>query len=827
MALLTLGVSGAWADSNFDERPNFVSLTFDRSESNVTVNVKDYNGSNIPGVTATLESTSFTAYMTGLATALSRTSNTVLAPTGTTNGYANAQNSYITYTFKIEGLSGFSYNYAALDVYAMNAIGNAQSNAGNTSRKWTFNVATGSTAAGATSFVNQADNDICTVSDSDGGLYHKLWAMGGSTKEATDVLYVVVTLTKTDTQGCYAGLGKVQLYNAVDVTYNVVDGSGTTLASATVNNVTDGTTPAVPSAISNAYCDYGSFYSNASLTGDAVTEITGATTLYVGFSTNGSCPVTFSTAESPVYYYLKIRDSYMFAETAEATYPSISADQLSTKGGAWAFIGNPYSFRMINKLVGTSKCLNRNTAVNSADANGTIFSTTSTTNWRMDSHYLGNGFRIYDPSTTTPAHIYTDNIKLIWLSWAGTSSDPDGGGRFVATAYTDDFTSQVTAHIKPYFDKYASDGEVYFGITRSTYDTYNSTYTSRLTSCTEDEYDDLYSNVMSGIKYPVTGYYRLKNRDTSNYLSYQNSPTSLSTTIAASVVYLASSSNGVFSILLQGDKYLQMPAGSTVAATTSSTPMAFTASIVEPGIVSLLGPDPSNGFQNFGVSGSSIVGQSGSATTAQWTVEDATTFTGTLTDANDNTGEGHSYASLCVPFAISGLSGASAYAPTLSGNMLNLGTSASTVAAGTPVILVGASDEGSYTATINTASAPVTAVATTNALSGTFTGTSLDCTAATGTTYVLGFDEDNDDRIGFYHVNNEAFALSANRAYLVPGGGESSVKGFAINFDTATGIGEVVNGKTVNVQCYDLSGRRVSQPTRGLYIVGGKKVAVK
>ena len=44
-----------------------------------------------------------------------------------------------------------------------------------------------------------------------------------------------------------------------------------------------------------------------------------------------------------------------------------------------------------------------------------------------------------------------------------------------------------------------------------------------------------------------------------------------------------------------------------------------------------------------------------------------------------------------------------------------------------------------------------------------------------------------------------------------------------------TGISEIVNSKlsTVNSQLYDLQGRRVKNPQRGLYIVGGRKVIVK
>lgn len=611
----------------------------------------------------------------------------------------------------------------------------------------------------------------------------------------------------------------------VSVTYNVVDASGNVVASTTGAAIV-GTAPSLPSDITNDYCTYGSFYGNSSCTGDAVTEITSETALYTQLSVSSSCPITFSTAESPVYYYLKLRDMYLYAEDADATYPSIQSNVKSTKEGAWAFIGNPYSFKIINKIV-TGKYLARNTDVVSGAANGTTFSTTGT-DWQMAPHYKGNGFRIYEPLASSLAHIYSNNTSVMWLSWAGTSGDDNRGGEFVPTPYSDDFTKQVAANIKPYFDKYTNDGEVYFGITSATKNSYYEAYTSALTSCTESEYETLYNNIKAGIKYPSTGYYRLKNKSAETYLGYTTSLTgTLSATSAASVAYIESSSDGVFSILLQGKQFVQMPSGHDVEAGTSSSAMSFTATIAEPGIITLLGPNPSNAFQCFGVSGNEIVGLGASDQAAMWSFEDATTFIGTLTDATDNTGEGHSYATLCVPFAIISLSGASAYTPTLSGNSLDMGEGASSVVAGTPVMLVGATNAGTYIATINTASAPASAVASAT-LSGTFTGTSLDCTAATGTTYVLGFDAENDNRIGFYHVNNTAFALNANRAYLNKESDASGVKGYVVSFDDdATSIKDLNDLKDSRQTIYNLAGQRISKAQKGVNIVNGKKIAIK
>ena len=158
-----------------------INLTFDKPGSatnNINVNVKDGSGNTVPGVTATLVSTSCTEFKTGSATALSRTTNSVLAPNA---GYANAQGSTITYTFKIEGLStAFSYNSASLDVYALTGGGAAQGNSGNTVREWSFDVSTGATEGGVSTFVSSTDNDICTVPNADGDLYHKVWELNGT-----------------------------------------------------------------------------------------------------------------------------------------------------------------------------------------------------------------------------------------------------------------------------------------------------------------------------------------------------------------------------------------------------------------------------------------------------------------------------------------------------------------------------------------------------------------------------------------------------------------------------------------------------------------------
>lgn len=87
----------------------------------------------------------------------------------------------------------------------------------------------------------------------------------------------------------------------------------------------------------------------------------------------------------------------------------------------------------------------------------------------------------------------------------------------------------------------------------------------------------------------------------------------------------------------------------------------------------------------------------------------------------------------------------------------------------------------------------------------------------------------NGSQIGFWWGadNGEAFALGANKAYLaVPtGAGAPSL----LWFDNGSTDIDEVRGQTEEVrgEYYNLSGQRVANPTKGLYIVNGRKVVIK
>lgn len=77
--------------------------------------------------------------------------------------------------------------------------------------------------------------------------------------------------------------------------------------------------------------------------------------------------------------------------------------------------------------------------------------------------------------------------------------------------------------------------------------------------------------------------------------------------------------------------------------------------------------------------------------------------------------------------------------------------------------------------------------------------------------------------VGFYKANGQTVA--SNRAYLQTTTNQARI---ALDiFDDVTGINAVQGSEFKVNGYYDLQGHKVTQPTRGLYIVNGKKVIIK
>jgi hypothetical protein len=126
----------------------------------------------------------------------------------------------------------------------------------------------------------------------------------------------------------------------------------------------------------------------------------------------------------------------------------------------------------------------------------------------------------------------------------------------------------------------------------------------------------------------------------------------------------------------------------------------------------------------------------------------------------------------------------------------------------------------------NTTTGSITMTKTETAPNVDYSGSSLTGTMTSimnpGNAYVLNYKAAKG--AGFYKLSASG-TIGANKAYLVSGAGAPEFFGFDGN---TTGIdATLVNSEKVNSVVYDLQGRRVAQPTKGLYIVNGKKVVIK
>ena len=143
--------------------------------------------------------------------------------------------------------------------------------------------------------------------------------------------------------------------------------------------------------------------------------------------------------------------------------------------------------------------------------------------------------------------------------------------------------------------------------------------------------------------------------------------------------------------------------------------------------------------------------------------------------------------------------------------VLTLNKIEGTLPANTGVILKKTGEES----TVN-----FTVLGTTNPGESDLIGTVAAKAAVDGGALVLGKDSE-----GNWGIYNYTGALGGFKAYMEKP--SNDVKGFAFNFGDADAIEEIVNGQSSNGKWYNLAGQRVEKATRGLYIVGGKKVVVK
>lgn len=183
------------------------------------------------------------------------------------------------------------------------------------------------------------------------------------------------------------------------------------------------------------------------------------------------------------------------------------------------------------------------------------------------------------------------------------------------------------------------------------------------------------------------------------------------------------------------------------------------------------------------------------------------------------------YATLYAPVALTVPEGVTAYAATAGEDESTLNLTAieagSTIPANTGVIL--------YAEETDTKNFTIATDAAETSVSSLLTGTTMTKTLASITdagkkVYTLQPDPDTNEGVGLYRYNGEN--VTGFRARLERDA-DSSAKGFRLIFGTATGIqGTEAEPATGELRIYDLTGRRLTRPVKGLNIINGKKVLI-
>lgn len=569
-----------------------------------------------------------------------------------------------------------------------------------------------------------------------------------------------------------------------------------------------GSAPVIPEAIKNPY---------VTLTTDKTTV--SATDEEVNFTASYNAPFQFSAdAEHATWYYLQLRPasnkSYLSANTEDKMMGQ--ADKFNTAEFKWAFVGNPYAVKVINKANGDTAALAYEGAVKVARPGSPIKVVAGSSMAWVLCKNGDNGFTL---RSTENASCYLHNrvddgiTTLSASEWGGVASDEGSTFKVTEAPLEDDYNTQLIADFSSWFDvETAPTLNTYFTLSTSDYNTLKAQYTTLKATCTREEYEDFVENFYHAVKYPETGYYFLKNTVGGQYGYLYGDGTQFIGNAAkpavSSVVYLEeleSEGYHFYAIKVQG-KYVGAATNSTIVVP-SKNPTYFYVDIKKPGVIAL-SANPDDAFSYLHVAntrGYAVVGWEAPAPASQWTVEDATHFEVSLNAVN-----GKSYATFCAPF---GVTVADTKANTLvmdaSKKFVTLNEIAE-VPANTGVLLV--NETGATTATV-TIKADAAATVSDNALVGT-----LAPHAKEAGDLFLG---NNEGVVGFYDWAGTS--LVANRAYI-PAATAAGVR--ALLFDnTTTGV----NAATLNnasQKVFDLQGRRVEKAQKGLYIVNGKKVVL-
>ena len=524
--------------------------------------------------------------------------------------------------------------------------------------------------------------------------------------------------------------------------------------------------------------------------------------------------------------------------TAEVTLPKYDTKQSAafSDNMLWCFVGNVADgFVIYNKAAGSEYALAKpatgNTAVKlAAVGDATPFRIYKSSQITGAACFKKQGDDYY---VNTQSNESTGNVKVL-RGW----NDTDGGSScriFAPDHYLLNYAADIPAGpanslgTAKYFNTEGKFESFNSAIAAANADHFNATATANLATVLTDYASDEANATLNAATITDGGYYRLMNY---NYKTYMTSGLSGTNNVlwgGLSAAEAPGTAGTIVKITADGSNYKMSTQGLEFGEVSKSTQVNLKGEGILTGKASFTITATNNLFVFKDVStgittdldlrclhcdgSNKIVGWGTGADASKWYVIPANTL-----DLPLNTVEGKSYATTYLPFDVTLPADVKAYIVTVAEGDKATVSEVADIPANQGVVLV--SETGATTATLTLGEASA------NCGSNILSGTNPRITIAEGDKnnyYIFG---NGGNGVGFYHPNSTT--LKENRAYLlasrVSGGGMAIALDFGgIN----TGIEAAIQTDEANAAYYDLSGRRVMRPTKGIYVKNGRKVYVK
>lgn len=651
----------------------------------------------------------------------------------------------------------------------------------------------------------------------------------GATNYQVDGQYLYVTINSGQKLGWWSGFA-----NAADaiVTFYKVDGLVDVPYKYNVTNVGISFEQTASAFVGDAYAAPAvNFYTittqpEGTVTGQETEPVVvNCTASYPGGLVAKGMTADGQFASDAKWYTLSVRGGQAVVATDDAIYTKNQTRQLA-KGNMWTFVkedGNPDGFKVYNLLKGADSPLYLSSDANSTDASFATGSEESgTTTFTITAN--GNGFNLQYPGNGN-ANL-GDHRGGALSVWNYSASAGDAGSRFVVAEvndllelalntdhYVGGIDATAAADLVPQYDNFVE------GVNT----------TEALTALCEFDYTN-------AAKLELTdGYYRIKcapvRGDRNLSLDAANNRLSSATpseTDASQIWKIAATDGGLYTLTAQGVAPVKGDAGAQVAYTEAGNETATTFYVKKGNVNDSQGTeglmwffDTTTGDINNNQRTALNVDQYNNVIlmpnnygASVWYIQKAETIGLTIGGALCGT--------FCYDFAVELPGGLTAYrAVNDDADAIYLESiDGGVVPAHTPV-LVQADEAKTYELTILSDAAPLSE---TNEFEGTLLPEAID---AGVNAYILGKKE-TDEAPRFYLVSEDDRTMPANKAYYVATG--TQTQGFRLSFDgTTTGIDSAVTAEGGETEVYyDLSGRRVLYPAKGIYVkANGQKVYLK